>query len=256
MNEAYFQTEAYVEYLRQHCLPGQNADQDRVLGTDFVQRILGELELRRGAAVLEVGCGLGRVMKLLEDTWGVVAHGCDVSAPAIAEAKRLLPASAGRLFVSAAERILSKGPFDHLIYWGLFEMTEQRLALVETSRLLRIGGSAMFCAVKNVRWLVDDEDASAARRAYVEKKVPITYTDLERFEALLEYLGLAVSKRLVFNRKGDIAGHKFDRTTGKTPPPALCSDVYYIVEKRQRTPLDERVQFDPNDVPQSGSVTP
>jgi ubiquinone/menaquinone biosynthesis C-methylase UbiE len=248
MDKSYFQTETYVEYLRQHCMPGSREDQGRVVGTEFIEQVLGELGFKRGAKVLEVGCGLGRVMRLLDGVWGVEAHGCDVSVPGIAEAKRLSPAYADRLFVSDAERIETDLQFDHVVFWGVFEMTEQRLALVEVSRLLKTGGSAMLCAVKSHRYFADDADSIAAHRAYIEKNFPITYTDLRRFEALLTFLGMEVKKRLIFDRKGDVAGHNYRMLRGDEPVPATCSDIYYIVEKRERVPLDERLQFSPSAV--------
>jgi ubiquinone/menaquinone biosynthesis C-methylase UbiE len=187
-------------------------------------------------------------MQLVEGVWGVEAHGCDVSGPGIAEARRLLPDRAERFFVSDAEHVQTRGSFDHVLFWGVFEMTEQRLALAETSRLLKTGGTAMLCAVKSSHYLPDDPDSVAAQRAYIEKRFPITYTDLAKFEALLQFLGFAVAKRLVFDRKGDIADHKYRMLDARVPPPERCSDIYYIVEKRRRTPLDEVIQFTPSEI--------
>jgi ubiquinone/menaquinone biosynthesis C-methylase UbiE len=248
MNKTYFQTDEYVAYLRQHCFPGTREDNGRVLGAEFSERILSEMRFKQGDKVLEVGCGLGRVLQLIEGVWGVEAHGCDISAPAIIEAKRLLPAFAERLFVSDAERISACGPFDHLVFWGVFEMTEQRLALAEVSRLLRIGGTAMLSGVKSRVYLPDDADALAAHRAYIAKGFPITFTDLPGFERLLEFLGLGVDRRLVFDRKGNISSHRYRVVPGREPPPERCSDIYYIVEKRAKTPLDAMIQYHPSEV--------
>jgi len=250
MDKAYFQTDAYVEYLRQHCLPGDRADHGRVLGTEFIEQMLAEMDFRKGATLLEVGCGLGRVMQLVEGVWGVNAHGCDISVPGIAEAKRLQPDRADRFFVADAERIGTRETFDHVLFWGVFEMTEQRLALVETSRLLKTGGTAMLCAVKSALYSPDDVDAIGAHRAYVAKSFPITYTRIEAFEALLRFLGLGVAKRLVFDRKADVAGHKYRTLSGDDAAPSVCCDIYYIVEKFARTPLDEMIQVNPRDLPE------
>jgi SAM-dependent methyltransferase len=253
MNPDYFQTDAYVDYLRQHCLPGTRADQGRVVGTDFIERMLAEMAFKPGARVLEIGCGLGRVLQLMEGVWRVEASGCDISVPGIAEAKRLLPEYADRLFVSVAEHVRTTGQFDHVVYWGVFEMTEQRLALVEVSRLLKTGGTAMLCAVKSARYFSDDPASLAAHRAYIAKSFPITYSDLAAFEALLTFLGMGVAKRLVFDRKDDIANHAYRVVAGSEPPPQVCSDIYYIVEKRQRTPLDAVIQFKPAELGEPGA---
>jgi ubiquinone/menaquinone biosynthesis C-methylase UbiE len=210
--------------------------------------MLSEMNFRSGAKVLEIGCGLGRVLQLLEGVWGVEAHGCDISAPGIAEAKRILPTFSERLFVSDAERVGMRGPFDHVVFWGVFEMTDQRLALAEVSRLLRVGGTAMLSGVKSRVYLPDDDDALAAHRAYITKNFPITYTDLPAFERLIEFLGLAVDRRLVFERKGDINAHKYRIVPASEPVPERCSDIYYIVEKRSTTPLDWIIQCRPTEV--------
>lgn len=248
MQQSLFQTSDYVDYLRQHCRPGDRADKGRVPGTEFIERVLTEMDLRPGAHVLEVGCGIGRVMQLIEGVWGAIPSGCDVSEPAIAEAKLLLPEYASRLFVSSAERIPTLDQFDNVIFWGVFEMTEQRLSLVEVSRLLKIGGTAMLCSVKSSRYRIDDEDSKAAHRAYIEKQFPITYTDIAEFETLLQFLGFTVTKRLVFHLKSDIAAHRFSVLNGSQPPPEACSDIYYVVEKQKRTPLDNQIQFTPQDL--------
>ena len=248
MDRAYFQADEYVAYLREHCAPGAREDNGRVPGTEFSERILSEMRFQRDEQVLEIGCGLGRVLQLLEGVWGVVAHGCDISVPGIAEAKRMLPALSKRLFVSDAERVAASGPFDHVVFWGVFEMTEQRLALAEVSRLLRLGGTAMLSGVKSRTYLPDDADALAAHRAYIAKRFPITFTHLPAFERLLEFLGLRVDRRLVFDRKGDIGAHRYRVMAGTEPPPEHCSDIYYIVEKRQATPLDAAIQYQPSEV--------
>ncbi len=248
MDRAYFQADEYVAYLREHCFPGAREDNGRVPGTEFSERILSEMRFKHDDRVLEIGCGLGRVLQLIEGVWGVEAHGCDISVPGIAEAKRLLPALAGRLFVSDAERVAARGPFDHVVFWGVFEMTEQRLALAEVSRLLRIGGTAMLSGVKSRAYLADDADALAAHRAYIAKGFPITFTDLPAFERMLNFLGLRVDRRLVFERKSDISAHRYRVMPGSDPPPERCSDIYYIVKKHETTPLDTAVQYQPNEV--------
>jgi ubiquinone/menaquinone biosynthesis C-methylase UbiE len=248
MDRAYFQADEYVAYLREHCSPGAREDNGRVPGTEFSERVLSEMRFKGGENVLEIGCGLGRVLQLLEGVWGVKAHGCDISVPGIAEAKRLLPALAERLFVSDAEHIAARGPFDHVVYWGVFEMTEQRLALAEVSRLLRLGGTAMLSGVKSRTYFQDDGDALAAHRAYIAKGFPITFTDLPSFEQMLNFLGLRVDRRLVFERKGDISAHRYRVILGSDPLPARCSDIYYIVEKCKITPLDAAIQYQPSEV--------
>ncbi len=70
MSKAYFQTDEYVTYHRQHCFPGTREDNGRVLGTEFIERVLSEMRFKQGDKVLEVGCGLDEFCNWWS-VWGV-----------------------------------------------------------------------------------------------------------------------------------------------------------------------------------------
>jgi hypothetical protein len=65
---------------------------------------------------------------------------------------------------------------------------------------------------------------------------------------MLDFLGLRVDRRLVFERKGDISAHRYRVIPGSDPLPSRCSDIYYIVEKYKTTPLDATIQYQPSEV--------
>ena len=56
MDRAYFQSDEYVAYLREHCFPGAREDNGRVPGSEFGERVLERLhrrQPRRDAAGVE-----------------------------------------------------------------------------------------------------------------------------------------------------------------------------------------------------------
>ncbi len=199
--------------------------------------------------VLEIGCGLGRIAYQLQQRYQAELWGCDISVPAINEAQKLLPDLKEQLFVSPAERLACQSQFfDRAFYWGVFEMVEQKQALVELSRVLKVGGKALLCSVKNPDYHPDDEDSYLAHRAYIEKSFPLHYSNIAEFELLLDYLGFGIVERLVFERKSDVVKEQFSQTTA----PAQFSDAYYIIEKRQRTPLDQFTPAKPDQIAVKG----
>jgi SAM-dependent methyltransferase len=240
---SYFEQESYLQYLKDHCGP---ETRERVVGTGFARTVLDRLAITPTARVLEIGCGLGRILELMERAYGVQAHGCDISGPVVEEARRALPAAADRIVVCPGHDVPHPGgAFTHVIFWGVFEMTRQVPTLVEVSRLLALGGRALLCGVKPAGFRDDDADSREARRAYLEKGVPITYTDIPAFERALAYLGFAVRERLVFGRKRDVTEERFELHTASWE--GAASDIYYIVEKAERTPLDADLQMRADD---------
>lgn len=245
---AYFNSKEYVEYLKVYCHPYSREGRDRVVGCGQIEFFLNHLDIEAGSRVLEIGCGLGRVMRLLQERYDADVWGCDLSEAAIEEAKRLCAELKNRLFVSPAESIdFESRFFDFLILWGLFEMTEQRHTLIEVSRLLKIGGKALLCSVKNRNFPADDTDSLEAKRAYIEKGFPITYTDIEGFERLVTFLGFKVEKRFCFIYKSDVTENRYVDCP-ESADNIECSDIYYILKKIEYTPLDEKIQFLPEEL--------
>ncbi|WP_395711189.1 class I SAM-dependent methyltransferase [Reyranella sp.] len=95
---------------------------------------------------LDVGCGTGRLLAFLHDAWpGVRLSGVDLSAPYLAEARRLVGRTARvKLIEGAAERL----PFDDASFdfavssFLLHELPDdvRRRALAEMARVTRPGG--------------------------------------------------------------------------------------------------------------------
>ncbi|MBL7480030.1 class I SAM-dependent methyltransferase [Legionella bononiensis] len=243
MSSLYFENESYLNYMLEHCHPSNQNDYGRVSGTQFAMKIIQDLEIQDTHKVLEIGCGLGRILNNLRTSYNADFWGCDISSTLIQEAKALFPDYQDQFFVSSAESISApEKSFDRVIYWGVFEMTDMIKALIETSRILKIGGKALLCSIKNKEFIQDDIDSIKAHQAYIEKNIPIKYLHVENFKKVIDYLGFSISKQYIFDYKDDLIKQKYRNSEDNN---YNYSDAIYIIEKLTSTPLDEKSVFSP-----------
>lgn len=234
----YFDNHDYFEYLKQHCsddtLVGASG---RITGLEQMQDFFERMEFTPQHTTLEVGCGTGRVLKVLHRQYDVVAHGVDPCSEAIAYARKELPEHAGNLHHIADGRLsmLPAQSYDRIVFWGVFELCEPQDTIVQVARMLRPGGLALLNNMRNRNFRPDDEDVAAALKAYREKKIPIWQTDAGAFEALFEALGLEIKERAVFETKADVVANTY-----ATDQSAMSqfAEATYILHKTALTPLD------------------
>jgi ubiquinone/menaquinone biosynthesis C-methylase UbiE len=93
-----------------------------------------------GGRVLDVGCGTGRVCRVLAERRLAKIWGVDPVPEMLAEARRRLPSSVG-LKRGSAERLPFKpGSFDAAILWTVIHLIDRRRAFDELHRVLVPGG--------------------------------------------------------------------------------------------------------------------
>lgn len=240
----YFNTPEYLEYLRLHCSPAQQDAIGRVAGLDLALQILKLADIAPQDKVLEIGCGVGRILHLLRTAFGAEVYGSDVSQAAIAEIKKSFPDMADCVYATVGDTLnfAEHRQFDRVITWGVFELTNQRQTLIEMSRVLKLGGMALLCSVKNHHYHPDDKDSVAAHQAYVEKHIPINFTEVGELEMLISYLGMKIKQRIVFEYKKDVVAGLFSIDQGGNRP---FAEAMYLIEKVDETPLDNLVYVIP-----------
>ena len=231
----YFDNQRYLDFLLKYCDEVEDKARERVPGARQIADHLSRLKLNADMTVLEVGCGTGRVLEIMDQAFGVVAEGCDISSFAIDHLKENRPKFADkvRTLDSHGLEVYANDAYDAVVYWGVFELTPQRAHIAEIARILTLGGKVFLSSIKHPKPFEDDEDAQAAHRAYKEKKIPLYLTDPAAFETMANAFGLEVDERVVFERKPDLVDDRFDVDKGGA---RTFSEAFYVLKKTSNAP--------------------
>lgn len=154
-----------------------------------VQKTVLELaasEVPHPEAILDVGCGTGRLLRAAQEKFpGARVEGIDAAEGMIEQAKASLPqASTASFQVATAERL----PFDAAQFDLVFStMTfhhwaDQQKGIVEIARVLRPGG----------RWLLADFVAASMMRYFRRLFRMRQFPEREQLDAMLAAAGLRV----------------------------------------------------------------
>jgi len=162
---------------------------------------LSQLALKPGASALDLGCGSGRHLRLLEH-YQLRPTGIDLSPAALAQSRR----AAGS--VSLAQASVDAMPFgaesfDLVVAWGvLFHLRMPQLlaALGEIRRVLTREGVAILHALDPADWRRDPNAGPEHRREIASRHVDgviDSYFPIEEIEAMLSPHFAIVSRQLV-----------------------------------------------------------
>ncbi len=157
-----------------------------------VHRVMVEVaaaEVPDAAAILDVGCGTGRLLRAASEVFpNARLEGVDAAAEMVRQAQALLPAgSCIRVQQAVAERLpFADGSFDLVFSTMTFHhWADQRRGVAEVARVLRPEG----------RWLLADFVATGlmryVRRAFRLRRFP----EMRDLEPMLLAAGLGVASR-------------------------------------------------------------
>jgi ubiquinone/menaquinone biosynthesis C-methylase UbiE len=206
---SYIVSDDYLNYLIKNC---------GVRGYDLAQEphhILPDVAVALNYAksldispydeLLEVGCGLGRILKELHDTFHIKPHGIDAVEKVICEAETRVGSLCKTIKFSTAENIdFPDQFFDKILCWGVFDLTNQTRALKEMTRVLKHNGLLLITGKTN--WYEEDDfEAIAAEKASAQKGIPNHYTNIPALHLWAQMLGLTVSDYWSFRRRGDLS---------------------------------------------------
>lgn len=232
----YFNTVEYLDYLKKNFdAPTYSKDnRDETCKRPDVKLIfeyIDQLNIKAEESLLEIGCGLGRLLTFLCDRYQVVGSGVDVSKEAIRLAKERLPKIAQNIKLGTAENLpFADGTFDHVVCWAVFDLTEQGKSLAEMLRMLKAGGRLLLTG-KNNLFMDDDEDALIAEIKSREKGIPNHYTDYNLLREAIQRNGGHVILEHFFLRRGD-----FMQGVHVTERPEKFIEYCVIIQKNTHVP--------------------
>ncbi|MBI2565676.1 MAG: class I SAM-dependent methyltransferase [Candidatus Schekmanbacteria bacterium] len=204
----YMSSAEYLDYLVANC-GVRGIDDKRPVevckrpDVDIVLQYCAWLELQPEDKVLEVGCGIGRILKELHESFRVRPYGTDKFPAAVAAARERVGEICAEIACAPVEALpFSDRSFDKILCWGVFDLTDQARALQEMARVLMPGGKLLLTG-KNDTFALDDQEARIAEEASVRKGIPNHYTDFAALLAWSTTLGLRCERARYFHRRGD-----------------------------------------------------
>lgn len=216
---AYLDSDEYLAYLKKNCgVRGFDIDERTPVSTrpdvEIILRYTRGLGITSDQEVLEVGCGVGRILRELHDEYGVRPHGIDPVGKIIAAARDRVGGITRSLEVAAAESIpYADAAFDKVLCWGVFDLTDQVAGLRDMARVTKPDGLLLVTG-KHDDYFDDDADALAAEEAARRKGIPNHFTDWSALLALAGTVGLRVLRRSTFARRGDFMNDHPDEGDG------------------------------------------
>lgn len=180
---------------------------------DKVFKGLVQPYFRPGTNCLDVGCGWGRIAESAFQA-DVNYVGVDISKEMIAAAKND-KSNFGEFLISAAENLNFKpNTFDFVFSLGVFDCTDQSVALSEMIRVCKLGGYILFSG-KNNRYRDDDHEAREAEIGARKKGEPNFFSDYANMRHQLIQNGQVIHDEKCFIRRGDFAFQDFIKFTEK-----------------------------------------
>lgn len=191
-----FYTAAYASAAHScHCerVYGEDLCQEGQMDMACLHELLARIDLQRGDAVLDLGCGAGAISEYISDKTGAVVTGIDYAATAIAAANARTEAKRSRLTfregdLSAIE--LPSRSFDaaimiDAIYW-VADMDAAVAAIVES---LKEGGQLAIVIAQDLRGGADrsrlEVDATSVARSL--GRLGLEYVAYDQTEAFRDF---------------------------------------------------------------------
>ncbi len=234
----YLQSEEYIDYLKKHYeVRGFGDEKDATFPGAGIDIFLGYsklLSITKEHKVLEIGCGLGRLLKELFDSYNCKIFGVDKNSKAIELAKIRIGKISEELRDDKAETIsFPEEYFDRIICWGVFELCNQEKTLLEMTRRLNVRGLILLTG-KSHTYHYDDQEAYAAEVAITEKKMDYNFTNYDEMIKFGLNIGLEPIHQRFFERRGDFANNK---------PSQIKPENFYewliVFRKNKKTSLQE-----------------
>jgi ubiquinone/menaquinone biosynthesis C-methylase UbiE len=210
----YLQSDEYVAYIQKNCgVRGYDHDEKSPSFTgpdiDIFLNYMKLMDIKKDDQVLEIGCGLGRLLKETFDAFGCKLYGIDKNQKMIELAKDRVSSICQELKTSRAERMdFSDNSFDKIFCWGSFELFEQEKAFLEMRRCLKEGGTLLLTG-KSHTYHLDDIEAYSIEATVTEKVINHSFTNYQEMIRFANSIGMKPIHERFFERRGYFMKNKY-----------------------------------------------
>ncbi len=223
----------YVRYWRERVVA--SPDGTPASTPQALRSCLPELDLQPGQTVVDLGCGFGRMLPLLEGE-GRSVVGVDLSAEMV-DAAAILPYAAV-LRGTVEDTRLPSAWADRMLCWATFDVAEQEQGWKELWRVLRPSGRVLLSG-KNDLYRHDDEPALVAERNAFLKDFPNHFTDVAAILRADASWGFRVVRAWGYERRGDLGeDRRFDLLQDSERP---FYEFVFVLERAEGGLFPERL---------------
>lgn len=177
----------------------QSKDGLKIPGVSEAKYFLQHVGLKKDDKVLDLGCSFGRMFEALSE-YSDNIFGVDPDLYAVEKAS-IHPYIEVRQG-TAESTGFSKGFFDAVFCWAVFDVVNHKKSLKEINQILKVNGKLLFTG-KNSNYFSDDELAFVAEKNAFLKNFPNRFTDIRAIISNFEQLGFKLDNLFIFPRRGD-----------------------------------------------------
>jgi ubiquinone/menaquinone biosynthesis C-methylase UbiE len=176
---------------------------------DVVNKYISLLKIDDGEALLDIGCGHGRLFDIYKRNNANI-YGIDISNKMISQAKINYSELTDNLSVMSIENLeFPDNKFDKIVCYAVFDgIYDQSIAIQEMSRVLK-DNKTMMLSGKHKPYLSDDNDAKIAEDKAEQVNHPNVFSKWDELIKDFENNGLIIEHQLFFQRRGDMSKYKF-----------------------------------------------
>ena len=239
--------EAYTNYWS--LAVQESIDGTKVAGTSEIRKYLNQILIKQTDYVCDLGCSFGRMYELLA-TYTDHVFGVDPESSAVQKARLL---GYKKVVEGSAEATTMPDKYFDLVFsWAVFDVVNQKKALQEANRILKVGGRLFFTG-KNDNYFPDDRLAFIAEKNAFLKEFPNRFTNLPRLLNYLTHSGFNLDLLYLFPRRGDMGIDVFEVHTDHAS--STLAGYEYLISCTKRLDIATIPHFDSGEIDMESSKT-
>ena len=198
------------------------------------EALVDKINLNSDHTLLDAGCGFGQNLSFLKSQVHKI-YAIDISIEMANRVRSNQCNDIKMLGVAEAERLpFISNFFDRIICFGVFDALNQKEALFEFSRILKLNGRLLITG-KNYYYHQDDYEALEAEQNARDQGHPNFFTDCRKLLENLNRFGFVLNDIRFFSRRGDFSNYNYIDSSPSDP----FYEYSMIVEKKNLDSYNE-----------------